>query len=278
MPIWNGCHRAPSPVSKVEASSSLVAMPLNQVLSLVPAGVARRARTLQRAVWPGRVVSARTRIANRFLSGEGIEIGALHNPLPVPPSARIRYVDRLPVSELRAHYPELKQEPLVEVDILDDGERLATIADSSLDFVVANHFLEHTQNPVGTLLNAFRVLRPGGILYLAVPDKRYTFDRDRPVTPLDHLLRDFHQGPQVSRRDHFEEWARLVEKVPEDEAPRRAEQLRDQDYSIHYHVWTRQDVLELLTAIRERLDLDFDVELIEPIKHEVVFVLRKGIR
>jgi SAM-dependent methyltransferase len=218
------------------------------------------------------------RIANRHLSGEGIEIGALHNPLPVPRSARIRYVDRLTVSELRAHYPELKQEPLVQVDIVDDGEQLSTIADSTLDFVVANHFLEHTQDPVRTLMNAFRVLRPGGILYLAVPDKRYTFDRDRPVTPLDHLLRDFNEGPQVSRRDHFEEWARLVERVPEEEAARRAEQLMDQDYSIHYHVWTEQEVLELLTEIRERFDLDFDVELIEPIRHEVVFVLRKGIR
>jgi SAM-dependent methyltransferase len=251
-------------------------MPLDQVLSLVSVVVARRARSLQRAVVPGRVVATRTRIANRYLSGEGIEIGALHNPLPVPPSARVRYVDRLPVSELRAQYPELEHEPLVQVDILDDGERLAKIPDSSLDFVVANHFLEHTQDPVGTLLNAFRVLRPGGILYLAVPDKRHTFDRDRPVTSLDHVLRDFHGGAQVSRREHFEEWARLVERVPEDEVPRRAEQLMDRDYSIHYHVWTQQEMLELLTATRERVDLQFDVELVEQIKHEVVFVLRKG--
>jgi SAM-dependent methyltransferase len=225
---------------------------------------------------PDRVVSARMRIAKRYLSGEGIEIGALHNPLPVPRSAHVRYVDRLPVSKLRAHYPELEQEPLVEVDILDDGERLATIADSSLDFVVANHFLEHTQDPVGTLTNAFRVLRPRGVLYLAVPDKRHTFDSDRPVTPFEHLLRDFDQGPQVSRRDHFEEWARLVDRVPADEVSRRAEQLMEQDYSIHYHVWTQREALELLTTVRERLELDFDIELMERIEYEVVFVLRKG--
>jgi SAM-dependent methyltransferase len=253
-------------------------MPLNKVRSLIPGGIARRARTLQKVVLTGRVVSARTRIANRYLSGEGIEIGALHNPLPLPQSARVRYVDRLSVSELRTHYPELDHEPLVQVDIVDDGERLATIADSSLDFVVANHFLEHTQDPVGTLLNAFRVLRPGGVLYLAVPDKRYTFDRDRAVTPLDHLLRDFREGPQVSRRDHFQEWARLVERVPEDEVGRRAEQLMRQDYSIHYHVWTRREMLELLTAVRELFDLVLEVELTERILHEVVFVLRKGAR
>jgi SAM-dependent methyltransferase len=215
------------------------------------------------------------RIANHYLSGDGIEIGALHNPLPVPKSARVRYLDRLPVSDLRAHYPELVKEPLVEVDILDDGELLTTIADSSLDFVIANHFLEHTQNPVGTLLNAFRVLRPGGILYLAVPDKRHTFDSDRPVTPFDHLERDFVEGPQVSRQDHFEEWARFVDRVPEDEVPRRAEQLMEQDYSIHYHVWTQREALELLMAVRQRMALAFDIELLERIEYEVVFVLRK---
>ena len=251
-------------------------MPLNRALSLLPAPIARRARTFQRAVLPDRVVSARTRIAKRYLSGEGIEIGALHNPLPLPRSARIRYVDRLPVSELRAHYPELEQEPLVRVDILDDGEWLATIPDSSLDFVVANHFLEHTQDPVRTLLNAFRVLRAGGVLYVALPDKRYTFDIDRPVTSFDHLLRDFEEGPRVSRRDHFEEWARLVEKVPEDQVPSRSEQLMEQDYSIHYHVWTQREALELLTDARRFLNLDFDIELMERIDHEVVFVLRKG--
>ena len=215
------------------------------------------------------------RIANRYLSGEGIEIGALQNPLPLPRSAQVRYVDRLPVSALRTHYPELEREPLVQVDIIDNGERLATISDASVDFVVANHFLEHTEDPVGTLLNACRVLRPGGVLYLAVPDKRHTFDIDRPVTPFEHVLRDFHEGPEVSRREHFEEWARFIDRVPEDDVPGRALQLMEQDYSIHYHVWTQREALELLTGVRDRLDLDFDLELMERIEHEVVFVLRK---
>ena len=49
-----------------------------------------------------------------------------------------------------------------------------------------------------------------------------------------------------------------------------------QDYSIHYHVWTQREALELLTAVRHRLDLEFDIELMERIDLEVVFVLRKG--
>src|SRR5215212_9014533 len=73
----------------------------------------------------------RERVAEMYLKGEGIEIGALHNALKTPESARVRYVDRMSVSELKKQYPELEGEELVEVDILDDGERLEKLEDSS---------------------------------------------------------------------------------------------------------------------------------------------------
>jgi SAM-dependent methyltransferase len=123
----------------------------------------------------------RDAIAARFLRGDGLEIGALHNPLPVPSGARVRYVDRMPVSELERQYPELRGKALVPVDVIDDGERLASVPDASVDFVIANHFLEHCQDPIGALGTMFRAVRPGGIVYLAIPDKRFTFDVDRDV-------------------------------------------------------------------------------------------------
>src|SRR5262245_50309382 len=91
----------------------------------------------------------RETIANLYLSGEGIEIGALHNPLPLPPSARVRYVDRMDLAELRKQYPELGSKKLVPVDIVDEGERLGRVPDASQQFVIANHFLEHCQDPIG---------------------------------------------------------------------------------------------------------------------------------
>src|SRR6185503_6541068 len=129
-------------------------------------------------------------VASAFLRGHGIEIGALHMPLRVPPSARVTYVDRFPLDDLRKHYPELSDQALVDVDVVADGERLEPLGDESQDFVIANHFLEHCQDPIGAVLNMFRVLKPGGILYLGIPDKRYSFDVDRPLTTLEHLLRD----------------------------------------------------------------------------------------
>jgi SAM-dependent methyltransferase len=148
----------------------------------------------------------RDAIAARYLQGDGLEIGALHNPLPVPSGARVRCVDRMPVAELERHYPELRDKTLVPVDVIDDGERLGSVRDASVDFVIANHFLEHCQDPIGALGTMFRVVRPGGIVYLAVPDKRYTFDVDRDVTQPEHVLDDHRNSPEGSKRRHYEEW------------------------------------------------------------------------
>jgi SAM-dependent methyltransferase len=217
----------------------------------------------------------RQRLARAYLRGQGIEIGALHNPLKVPRGTRVSYVDRMTVPELRRQYPELASLDLVDVDVVDDGEKLATIADGSQDFVIANHFLEHCPDPIGALKNFLRVLRPAGVLYLAVPDKRYTFDRDRPVTPPEHLWRDHEVGPGWSRQQHFEEWVRLVGRITDpDQVEGSVRHLMALDYSIHYHVWTQAEMLALLGSLGPVLA--FDVELFVKNGHEMIFILRKA--
>ncbi len=100
----------------------------------------------------------------------------------------------MPLPDLLAHYPELIGQPLQAPDMIDDGETLSTIDSASQDFVIANHFLEHCENPIQTLRNFLRVLKDGGILYMAVPDKRFTFDVDRPVTTYAEPGRDLPAG------------------------------------------------------------------------------------
>ena len=93
----------------------------------------------------------RKSLAKRFIRGRGIEIGALHNPLWVPPRSCVTYVDRMDENDLRRHYPELNDLPLVKVNIVDDGEKLTAFEPNSQDFIIANHFLEHAQNPISTI-------------------------------------------------------------------------------------------------------------------------------
>ena len=92
----------------------------------------------------------------------------------------------MPLSELLDQYPELRGQPVQGPDLIDDGERLTKVESTTQDFVIANHFLEHCENPIQTLVNLLRVLKDGGLLYLAVPDKRFTFDVDRPGHQVRH--------------------------------------------------------------------------------------------
>jgi SAM-dependent methyltransferase len=219
----------------------------------------------------------REAVAVHYLAGEGIEIGALHNPLIVPSGARVRYVDRMPVNELRTHYPELVKKDLVHVDIVDDGERLTTIGNASQDFVIANHFLEHCEDPLRTLEHHFRVLKEGAVLFLALPDKRYTFDSPRAVTPFEHLERDYREGPAWSRDRHYLEWAELVDRLTDPAAIRaRADELQRLHYSIHFHVWTMEDMVDLLRNLPRLLAVRFSIEFIMRNEGEVNIVLCKS--
>jgi SAM-dependent methyltransferase len=217
----------------------------------------------------------REALSYQYLKGNGIEIGALHNPLKVSSKAHVKYLDRYDYTGLNAHYPELKRS-FVKVDIIDDGELLGAVADGSQDFVIANHFLEHCKNPLLTLSHMYRVLKKNGILYLALPDKRFTFDAKRPITPLEHLLQDYHTGPEFSKLQHYEEWVRLVDGIEDTAcAAKRTKELMEQDYSIHFHVWTQREIMEMILHLKQLFGIQFDLEVC--LKHGVEFitVLRK---
>ncbi|MEG5171765.1 methyltransferase domain-containing protein [Microcoleus sp. B3-D7] len=217
-------------------------------------------------------------IAFQYLKGEGIEVGALHAPLQVPESVKVHYVDRMSVTDLRKQYPELATVNLVEADIVDNGETLSSIADNSWDFVIANHMIEHCQNPIGALENFLRVIKPGGLVYMGVPDKRYTFDIDRPLTSLDHLIRDYKEGPEWSKLGHYEEYVRLVDKTPEEQVAARMQILLDIDYSIHFHVWTSETFPEMLAYGQRNLSSSFEIELFQENSGEMIMILRKTVK
>lgn len=231
---------------------------------------------MARSLIPRHMLAVRQRLSRRYLSGQGIEIGALHAPLSVGPAVTVRYVDRLTAEQLRVHYPELRDYPLVEIDILDDGETLQAIEDESLDFIIANHMLEHCENPLGTLRCHLSKLKPSGILYYAIPDKRYSFDAERPLTDFDHLVIDDREGPETSRLDHFKEWVRYVNRITDPiEAQRQLESLLRLNYSIHFHVWDFETYRDFLVRAQSYLNDSFErIELCQN-DTEVISILRK---
>lgn len=225
---------------------------------------------------PRKILDRRRDLSRRYIAGDGVELGALHHPLWISDRARVRYVDRLAVPDLRLQYPELKDFDLVEVDVVDDGETLGSFPDDGLDFVIANHMLEHTENPLGTVRNHLRKIRREGILYYAVPDKRYSFDVDRAVTSFDHLVKDDREGPHGSRLDHFREWGRLVNKVGEPAAlEEHVAALMQMNYSIHFHVWDFKAFKAFVAQAGAYLGGTFRVKHFGRNDTEIVVILEK---
>jgi predicted SAM-dependent methyltransferase len=217
-------------------------------------------------------------VANQYIrwNVSGLEIGALNRPLWLAGSVVKKKVDRMSNTDLDEQYPEMGSHERVRVDIVDDGQHLSTIGDETQDFVVANHFIEHVENPILTIRNMLRVLRTNGILFMAIPDLRYINDKDRPPAQYDHILKDY-ENDATATRAHYEEYVKYIQKI---EDPKKAVEqvdklIRDHN-TIHFHSWTQRELMELFVKIRELPGFNFEVEHISKNGAEMVFVLRKS--
>jgi SAM-dependent methyltransferase len=143
-------------------------------------------------------------LAHRLLDGlQGLEIGgSAHNPFGL----KTRNVD------YTAEMTSFKQEEIklcgeaLPVDIVSPGDKLP-LDDNSVDFVLSSHVIEHFPDPIKALKEWYRVVKPGGYLYIVAPHKERTFDSDRPRTTLAELMERHKTGKQPDRyRDHCSVW------------------------------------------------------------------------
>jgi SAM-dependent methyltransferase len=223
------------------------------------------------------VQRARKAIATRFLRGNGLEVGAGSRPFPVPDNVRIGYGDIRGRESLESYFKNSEVKTGDEID----AQTFAGLDAGSFDFVVAAHVIEHLRDPVGSIVHAIRILKPGGVLILVVPDLRRTFDRNRPETTVEHALRDYQDGGESTMCQGYEEHLRYVhpyltgEHHPEDELQRQVTEAakRWRELDIHFHAWTRDGFEMLLSAVTKLAP--FDIEAAESGVNENIFVLRK---
>ena len=146
----------------------------------------------------------------------GVEIGPLVNPVVTRQMGQIRYIDHDTTAALRLKYAShvaINVDDIVDVDYVWGEKSLAelTHAEAPFDYLIASHVIEHVPDLVGWLTEIRTILKPGGILSLAIPDKRQCFDYYRQTTQLCEVLEAYlHQNRQPSPRQIFDYFATTV--------------------------------------------------------------------
>ena len=121
---------------------------------------------------------------------------------------------------------------------------LLTIEDCVYDFVLGSHCLEHIANPIKAIFEWKRVLKPGGVIVLILPEKSFTFDHRRQITSFDHLLEDFNTKVDESDLTHLDEILDLHDRSIDIESGTKKE-FKDRDK------YTSSDIKVLELACKE---------------------------
>jgi SAM-dependent methyltransferase len=133
----------------------------------------------------------------------GIEIGPWFNPIaPKRDGYKCLVLDVFDSETLRRRAVEDPNVPAESIPMIEDvdligpctqiGELVRARGEAgTFDYVVSSHNFEHLPNPIRFLRGCAEVLRPGGILSMAIPDRRACFDYFRPVTRLSDWIQAF---------------------------------------------------------------------------------------
>ena len=235
-----------------------------------------------------------------FSVGRGLEIGPLDSGLADPETDRVTYVDVLDTTGLREHYAHdpnviLELIPQIDYPLQRDGV-MQTLADAAspgapYDWVIASHVIEHVPDVIGWLAQVAELTVDDGVLLLAVPDRRYTFDRHRPPTTTGQAIQAHDAGDtRPSIRAVYDYFTSAVTVDPgklwagapppgrsarmHDEATVRSmmERCRAGEY-VDCHVWTYtpQSLVDQVDELRALGLCEWYVEKVAPVPHGIEF-------
>ncbi len=193
------------------------------------------------------------------LAGQGLEIGAFHEPAVLPPTATVEYFDAIDATRAAELFPEIPADAFVQVDHLGDIDHdgLAQFGDGAFAFVICNHVIEHVANPIKLLGEIFRIAAPGGVVVLSAPDKDYTYDKTRPLTTFEHLWSDYENNVTENDDEHYMDFFRgaATHVLEADPIHLPAQIKRVRERREHAHVWDSASFATFVRETMRRLDI-----------------------
>jgi SAM-dependent methyltransferase len=126
-------------------------------------------------------------------AGLGLEIGPSFNPLVSKADGyKVEILDHLSAANLREKYKNANVDlsKIEEVDYVSDGGSILKLIGKAqhYDYIIASHVIEHTTDLLGFLSDCEQLLKDNGVLVLAVPDKRFSFDCLRSYSTTGQIL------------------------------------------------------------------------------------------
>ena len=198
-----------------------------------------------------------------FLHGTGLEIGAFHEPACLPENCSVSYFDALDREQAVKRFPEIDSSRLVNVDIIGDIDQRdlkKSVQPNSLDFVIANHVIEHVASPIAMIEDVTAILKEGGHFVISAPDKRFTFDRKRPLTTFSHLESEYLQGIDHVDDKHYLDFLKYVAKHVFKEPDRdiKGDIAFARSRREHAHVWDSDTFRDFLSCCQSTIEVYYE--------------------
>lgn len=140
------------------------------------------------------------------------------------------------------------------MQFIAEASDLSMITDNSYQFLLSSNCLEHVANPIKALFEWRRVVQPGGVIVLVLPNKISNFDHRRPTTSLAHLIEDFKNNTSEHDLTHLDEILSLHD-LSLDPPAGNLQQFRERSLdnfknrTLHHHVFDRQVIQDLLSFV-----------------------------
>lgn len=184
-------------------------------------------------------------LAHEYCRGQGIELGAAaHNPFNLPNSINVSPHSDDPDDPEYEDFITYKKHQIeicglyAAVDLAGEASKIP-VPDSSQDYIISSHVVEHVPDLIGGFLEWNRALVRDGIIFMILPKRDAAeLDKMRGITPRQHYVEDFafERTPETHPFDGVE--------------PRRRG---------HYHVFSLQSMLDLINWCNRHVGLNWEI-------------------
>lgn len=257
---------------KLSIISLLIGLFILAIFNLIPENIKNKIKTRATGI------SRDSKIAHKYLDGlHGIEIGgAAHNPFNIHGSINVDYTGDEKL--LQENWSNKSIYPM-PVNIVANGDDLP-FKDSTLDYVMSSHVIEHFFDPIKTLKEWKRVIKKGGYIFIIAPHKERIFDKNRKVTSIEELTKRHNGSIQIKdyikkndckkmENGYYEDCYKILKGATPSGFTRFAE-----DDHHHWTVWNTESFLELCKNLK--LDVVEYQDVDDKVSNGFTIVIKKN--